>query len=367
MKVVFVTQVLDPSHGSLAQTLDLVTALAAETDELVVLCREDRWGAAPDGVTVRTYDAGSKLGRALAYQRQLARSLDDADALLAHMVPTFLVLAAPLARTRRVPLLLWYTHWHAGRMLRAATALCTVALSVDKASYPIASPKVRGIGHAIDVDVFAGEPAEPHGGPLRLLAVGRTARWKGLATLLQAVAVATDRGLDATLEIRGPSLTSDEEAHRAELIATIDRDDRLRGRASVTPPVARAEVPGLIRSADVVVNPVEPSSGAALDKVVYEAGACARPVVTTNAALAPFLRDLPVQLLAPPSDPAALADVLVAVGAAGPEVRGATGTELRRRVVADHSLDHWAKAVIQVVREVRSGRVSVRSGRRPTA
>ncbi len=368
MKLVLVTQVLDPNHGSLAQTLDLVAALAAETDELIVLCREDRWGRAPAGVVVRTYDASSKVGRALAYQRQLAASLDGADAILAHMVPTFLVLAAPLAKARRVPLLLWYTHWHAGRMLRVATALCTVALSVDPASYPIASPKVRGIGHAIDVSAFSGEPAAAHDGPLRLLAVGRTARWKGLAHASAGPRRSRPTaGSTQRCEIRGPSMTGDEEAHRAELIATIDRDDRLRGRATVTSPVTRAEVPALMSAADVVVNPAEPSSGAALDKVVYEAAACARPVVTTNQALAPFLHDLPVPLLARPRDPGSLADALVAVGAAGPEVRAAIGAELRRRVVAEHSLDHWAKAVIQVIREVRSGRVSVRSGRRPTA
>ena len=367
MKIVFVTQVLDPAHGSLAQTLDLVTALAAGTDELVVLCREDRWGEAPAGVQVRTYGARSKLGRALAYQRQLAASLRGADAVLAHMVPTFLVLAAPLARARRVPLLLWYTHWHGGRMLRVATALCTAALSVDTASYPLASRKVRGIGHAIDVTAFAPQPAGPAEGPLRLLAVGRTARWKGLATLLEAFALARDRGFDAALEICGPSLTDDEHVHREELVAAIDSDERLRGRALVSPAVPRSEMPALIAAADVVVSPVEPASGAALDKAVYEAGACARPVVTTNAALAPFLRDLPLSLLAPPRDPEALASALVTVGAAGPEARAAVGAELRRRVVAEHSLEHWANAVIAVVREVRSWRDSVRSGRRPTA
>lgn len=367
MKLVLVTQTLDPAHGSLAQTLDLVSALAAETDELVVLCREDRWGKAPAGVLVRTYGARSKLGRALAYQRELAASLHSADAVLAHMVPTFLVLAAPLARARRVPLLLWYTHWHGGRMLRLATALCTAALSVDKASYPFASPKVRGIGHAIDVTAFAAQPSGPAGGPLRLLAFGRTARWKGLATLIEAFALARDRGLDATLEIRGPSLTDDERLHREELVTAIESDDRVRGRALVAPAVPRSEVPAVIGAADVVVSPAEPTAGATLDKAVYEAAACARPVVTTNAALAPFLRDLPLSLLAPPRNPEALAGALVAVGAVGPEARATIGAELRRRVVAGHSVEHWAKAVTEVVREVRSGRVPARSGRRPTA
>jgi hypothetical protein len=35
-------------------------------------------------------------------------------------------------------------------------------------------------------------------------------------------------------------------------------------------------------------------------------------------------------------------------------VRAETGSMLRERVVAQHSLDHWADAVLDVIREVRS-------------
>jgi glycosyltransferase involved in cell wall biosynthesis len=349
MKLVFVTQTLDPHHGSLAQTLDLVRALAVRSDELVVLCRDTRWQEAPSNVVVRTFDARGKAGRAIAFERALTASLRDADAVLVHMVPTFLALAAPLARARRVPLLLWYTHWHASRSLRLATRLCDLALSVDADSYPLPSRKVRGIGHAIDADVFSAEPPAAHDGPLRLLALGRTARWKGLTTLLDAFARAD---LDATLELRGPSLTDDERAHRAELEAGAARDGRVR----VEPALPRAEVPALLRSVDVVVSPAEPRAGATLDKAVYEAAASARPVVTTNALLEPFLGGLPLELLAPPRNPEALAAVLAAVVAAPPDVRAGVGAELRRRVVAQHSLEHWADAVISIVREVRSPR-----------
>ncbi len=350
MKLVFVTQTLDPRHGSLTQTLDLVRALAARTDELVVLARDDLWGGAPSNVTVGTFDAASKVGRVVAFERALAGSLPRADGVLVHMVPTFLALAAPLAKARRVPLLLWYTHWHASRALRFATWLADVALSVDASSFPVRSAKVRGIGHAIDVDEFAGDPPAPHDGPLRLLALGRTARWKGLATLIEAFRIA-DLG-DATLELRGPSLTSDERAHRLELEAAAAGDARI----TLAGPSPRAEVPGLLRAADLVVSPAEPRAGATLDKVVYEAAACSRLVVTTNTALAPFLAGLPLQLLAPARDPAALAAVLREAAQAAPELRAAAGAELRRRVVEQHSVDHWADAVISTVREVRSPR-----------
>jgi hypothetical protein len=37
-------------------------------------------------------------------------------------------------------------------------------------------------------------------------------------------------------------------------------------------------------------------------------------------------------------------------------VRATVGAELRRRVVARHSLDHWAAQVVAIVTEVRSRR-----------
>ena len=188
MKLVFVTQTLDPAHGSLAQTLDLVRALAGRADHVVVLCRTVDWDEIPANVEVRTFDARSKIGRAATFERELADALSGADAVLVHMVPTFLALAAPLARARRVPLLLWYTHWHASRSLRLATRLADAVLSVDTTSFPLQTSKLRAIGHAIDVDVFVPPSAARGDGPIRLLALGRTARWKGLGTLLDAFA-----------------------------------------------------------------------------------------------------------------------------------------------------------------------------------
>lgn len=355
MKLVFVTQTLDPGHAALAQTLDLVRALSARIDELAIVARTDVWEETPRNATVATFDASTRAGRVLAYERALVPTLRGADAVLVHMVPEFLVLAAPFTRVRRVPLLLWYTHWHAGRALRLATRLTDVALSVDRASFPLESPKVRGIGHAIDVDVFAASPSSNEAS-VRFLAVGRTARWKGLATLLDAFTRVLGAGLDASLEIRGPSLTSDEVAHRSELRALIDGDPALSRTVVLADPLPRAEMPQLLASADVVVSPNEPRSGATFDKAVFEAAACARPVVSTNQSFAPLLSGLPLPLLARPHDPGGLGDVLLAVGRAAPEVRAAIGAELRRRVVEQHSLGHWADAVIAVVREVRSAR-----------
>ncbi len=316
MKLVLVTQALDRDHPVLAQTVDLAEALASRLDRLDVCAREARWDALPGNATVRTFDAGSRAGRVVAFERALAASLPGADGVLVHMVPQFALLAAPLTRVRRVPLALWYTHWHESRALRFATRTVDLALSVDRSSYPIATAKLRPVGHAIDVHTFVAAAPPPPSESLRLLALGRTARWKGLATLLDAVAAVVGRGTPIELELRGPSLTSDEEAHRRELAARIAGDERLRSSVRLLEPLPRAEIPAAIAAVDAVVSPNEPRSGSTLDKAVFEAAACARPAISTNPDFAPLLGGLPLRLLSAPGDPAALAETIERPGGA---------------------------------------------------
>lgn len=352
MRLAFVTQTLDPEHGSLAQTLDLVDALARRCDELVVLARHSHAPSLPANVVVRTFDARTKLGRGVAFERSLAST--RADAVLVHMVPTFLVLATPLAKLRRTPLLLWYTHWYAGRALRVATRLCDAVLSVDRRSFPVDTPKVRGIGHAIDVEAFAASPPVAHDGPLRILWLGRYAPVKGLPTLVAGLERAFAGGLDADVELRGAELTPAETAHRVEVEALVAASPALAARVRFEPPVPRAELPALLSAADVVVSLIEPTSGATSDKAVYEAAACARPVICSNPVLEDFVGGLPLRLLVPPRDPEALAAVLLEAAAAPVESRAQAGAELRRRVEAGHSLDSWADAVIATAAGLQS-------------
>lgn len=356
MRLVFVTQTLDPEHAVLAQTLDLVRVLADRVDELEVVTRTVNWDEVPANCRVRTFEAHARAARAWSFERALLPALRGADGVLVHMVPEFALLAAPVARARRIPVLLWYTHWHAGGALKLATRLTNLVLSVDEASFPISTPKVRPIGHAIDVSAFDGEPPAPHTGPLRLLALGRTARWKGLDTLLDAVLLAAAGGADLALEIRGPSLTPDEVDHRRELERRIAADPVLAKTVRLRHAVARAEIPALLTRSDLVVSPNEPRTGSTFDKAVFEAAACARPVISTNPAFAELLDGAGLPLLAPPADAAALAASIAAVAGAGIDVRARVGGELRRRVVHGHSLEHWADAVISAVREVRSPR-----------
>jgi glycosyltransferase involved in cell wall biosynthesis len=357
MRLVLVTQTLDAEHPALAQALDLVDALAARVDELVVLCQSvGAHGELPPNVRVRVFGAGSRVGRGVRFVRLLAAELrrhPRPQAVLAHMVPLYVVLAAPLARPLGVRLALWYTHWHAGRLLRLATLLADVILSVDRRSFPLETRKLRGIGHAIDVARFSPEPERRGSGPLQLLALGRTARWKGYETMLDALEQVAADGFEAELELRGPQLTGDERAHRDELEARVAASPGLRGRVRIESPLPRAEVPALLARADALVSATQPRGAETLDKVVYEAAACGVPVLASNEALDEFLGGLPLELRFAARDAAGLAARIEALARAEPATRAAVGAELRRRVVAGHSVDSWADAVIEAVADTR--------------
>jgi glycosyltransferase involved in cell wall biosynthesis len=359
MRLVFVTQSVDAADPILGATVAKLRALAERCDELVVIT--DRVGEhdLPANCTLKTFGASTRLGRGLKYARALVPELlrrPRPAAVVAHMCPIYLVLAAPVAKPLRVPLALWYTHWTIDRTLRLATRLADVGLSVDRRSYPLDDPKVKGIGHGIDVGQFAGRDGAPaSNGRLRLLALGRTSPSKGFATLIRAVGRSRREGLELEVEIHGASTTAEEHRHRRELEALI-AEEELTGVVELGAPVPRPEVPELIRAFDAVVNTTRgQTSGGALDKVVYESAACAVPVLACNPFFDTLLEDLPVELRFRSEDDADLARVLHAFAGADLQQRERAGQELRRRVESGHSVDSWADAVVATVRQL-SGR-----------
>jgi glycosyltransferase involved in cell wall biosynthesis len=360
VRLVFVTQTVDAEDPVLGATVAKLKALAARCDELVVLTDRTGLHDLPPNCVIRTFGAPTRIGRGVRYLRALVPLLASRrppDALIAHMCPIYLVLAAPFTKVRRVPTILWYTHWAVHRTLRLATALADVALSVDRRSFPLDLPKVSGIGHGIDVTQFAARTERsPNGGaPLRLLAFGRTSPTKAFDTSIRAVAQLRKEGVALTLDIYGPSWTEEEHQHRRKLLQLIE-EEGVGDAVRLLDPVSRVEVPELMRSADAVVNTTLglTSTGGALDKVVYESAASGVPVLASNPNFDEFLGDLPVELRFRSADSDDLARVIGAFARAEPARREETGRELRRRVETGHSVDSWADAVVATVQRLKS-------------
>jgi glycosyltransferase involved in cell wall biosynthesis len=328
-RLVFVTQSVDPAHPVLAATVPKVRALAERVEEVVVLAQSAASASMPANVEVRTFGARSRAGRVWRFERELARAL-PADAVLAHMIPAYVLLAAPIVRPRRIPLLLWYTHWKASAMLRVAERLATAIVSVDRRSFPLDSAKVRPIGHGIDVNEFRCSDRGGRDG-VRALVLGRYSPAKGIETILRGVAQVD--GVE--VEVRGMSLNGLEQRHRHYL-------ERLG--APLREAVPRAQVPELFAAADVLVNNME---AGAPDKVVYEAAAACLPVLASN----PVFDELfdGFQLSFERESPESLAERLRWFSALGDEERAEIGRTLRERVAQRHSVDSWADGVLAAV------------------
>ncbi len=84
------------------------------------------------------------------------------------------------------------------------------------------------------------------------------------------------------------------------------------------------------------------------DKVVYEAAAACRPVIVSNPVFDELLDDLEPPLRFALDDVDGLAARITAVGSLDSEARGAIGAALRERVLARHSVDSWADAVVRL-------------------
>ena len=344
--VIFVTQVIDEDDPVLGFTTALVRALARRT-EVAVIANEVH-GAAPAGLGAEVISLGKEAGaprwrmasRYEAAVASLCRRMRPA-VLFAHMCPPFLTRAAPVTKLTRTPAILWYAHLSDTPGLRVAERLADAVATSLPTSYPRASPKVRPIGQAIDTDRFTvrspvRSPVRADG-RLELLALGRDSVQKDYPVMLRALALARAQGVDAGLRIEGPGVR----VGLGALVADLGLTEAVTLGDGVPP----AEVPDLLAGATALVNTTK---AGATDKAVFEAMACGRPALASSPTFRDLLDGLPLELRFPGGDCAALAAAIAGLAAADEATLRKTAELARERVVANHSVDHWAAEVVSL-------------------
>lgn len=346
MRLVFVTQRVDPDDPVLGATAAKIAALAARVEEVVVLADSAVAGVLPANCTVRLFASDSRAGRGLRFEKALGCELAKSPrpaAVLAHMCPIYAVLAAPLARPLGTRVMLWYAHWNRTRMLDAAVRASNVVISVDRRSVPVLSAKVVGIGHGIDVSDFACSEA-PRTGTLQLVTLGRYSTAKGLDTIVRAIGRARGKGADVRLLVHGTAAHPDE-AMNLERLEALVADLELTEWVELGGPLPRSEIPSLLTESHGLINNMRPG---APDKVVYEACAACRPVIVSNPIFDELLDDIEPPLRFELDSVVELADRIAALAALDPRELAGIGGTLRERVVTRHSVGSWADAVVRL-------------------
>jgi glycosyltransferase involved in cell wall biosynthesis len=352
MRLLFLTQTVDGGDAvlgfvprwleGLARHCEAVRAIALEAGDLSSL---------PANVSVRVVGREGRLLRWLRYQRHLREALrnDGFDAVLAHMVPRYALLARGPAARAGVPVYLWYTHAAVDRRLEQALGVVKKVFTASSESLRVDTKKRVVTGHGIDLVHFAQQEEQTSARP-RLLSVGRLTAAKDPLTVLQALSLLSGRGRDLALDWVGGGMTAaDVEYGRtvAQRVVELGLGERVRFAGAVP----YRDVPRWYAESTLVVNASRTGS---LDKVVLEAMASGRAVLSCNEAVPPALASLGAEreaLRFSPGDAAGLAERIEGLLELGPAGRAALGRRLRTIVRSEHEVE---ALMARLVREMEA-------------
>ncbi len=340
----------DADDPLLGFTTDWINRLAAHYDCIdVITMRAGRLAVAPN-VTVysvgkeRGYSEPRRLVEFYRLLRQLRRERSYA-ACFAHMMPLFAVLGAPLLRD--TPIILWYTHRQAYLILRLAERVSTRVTTAGRDSFPLATDKLRVLGHGVDTDFFTPMDVEvglkpaPTSDLAYVVHVARLMPIKHQATLIRALPEVPA----AHAVFVGDVPPETDTRYRDDLMA-LARDLGVAERVTFAGNQPREGVRNWLREAAVAVNL---SPAGLFDKAVLEGMAVGVPTILNSAAFDDLLGGDDRLHIPAPDDHAALAADLRELLALAPAVRAAMGAALRQHVIGAHSLDGLIGRLVRVL------------------
>lgn len=343
MHLLFITQKVDKADWLLGFTHGWLKILARKVERLTVICLEQGQTELPDNVRVISLGKERGVGRwarVIAFVRSLATTIRQVDGVFAHMSPAFAIAAAPFAKLRGLPLVLWYTHRHVDNKLRLATWLSDAVVTASPESFQLPSDKVRVLGHGIDPEQFSPKPAEVQDKKL-LVGVGRLSPIKRYELLVEATRILQLRQLPIRTAIAGDDPPGD-----------TTYGDSIRemsaGRVEFLGAVPHAEIAAWYHRCAVAVN-LCPTGG--LDKAVLEAMFCARPVLVTNRSFAPLLGEEGRAWLVGETGNEVIEGLVKLLN--DPDAQ-AKAEAVRARAVAAHSLDGLMERLLSLFSQLRS-------------
>jgi glycosyltransferase involved in cell wall biosynthesis len=282
MRLLVITQKVDRADWLLGFSHGWFKALAQRVEHLTVICLQQGETDLPANVRVISLGKEHGAGRwqwGWRLLQALAANIGQVDGVFAHMGPVFAIAAAPFAKLRRIPLVLWYTHRHVDFKLRLATWLSDAVITASSESFQLSTHKLQVFGHGIDPEQFSPQPNEEQGDEKLLLGVGRLSPIKRYELFIEAVRILQLRQTPVLAAIAGDDTPRDP-----------SYGDQLRGlgmgRVEFLGAVPHSQIAAWYHRCALAVN-LCPTGG--VDKNVLEAMFCARPVLVTNRTFAPLL------------------------------------------------------------------------------
>ncbi len=338
------TDVSDPVLGF---TTAWINELAQHYASIDVITMYQGQVAVPDNV--RIFSAGREKGlskpiRVMNFYRHLLRLIatNHYDVCFAHMMPLFAGLAGPLLTLRGIKTVLWYTHRQKSSQLKLGLTMSWRVVTAVKTSFPYETEKLRVIGHGIDTDFYAPNPApkKPSGTPI-VIQVARLAAIKHQDTTIKAITQ-----IPADLTLVGDVQPGYPQTYKHELKDMIEIHNishRVEFTGDLKPPAVR----DWYQRATVAVNM---SPVGLFDKAALESMACGIPTIVSNSEFAHLMGDYADLLIVEsPHDVDRLQDRINRLLAMSDEERHTIGQIQRQNVSAQYSLASLVTRLVSVL------------------
>jgi glycosyltransferase involved in cell wall biosynthesis len=354
MRLLLFNLATDADDPILGFTTDWISALAKRVEFIHVITMRAGRIEVPENVLV--YSVGKEKGyseprRAVEFYRLLFQVLreDRVDACFSHMIPIFTVLAAPVLKTKGIPIVTWYAHPSLPWVLKLAHHLSDWMVTSVESAYPYKHDKLVVIGQGIDTDLFCPDTTAFDSVPM-ILCVGRLSPVKDHPTLLRAAQILKeDLGRSFRVAIVGGPGSSDDDAYVKELHKLVERL-RLQEVVQFHPPVPRSSLPQWYRRCTLHVNLTPTGFG---DKAAWEAMSCGKPCLVANEGFRETLGLYTDRLLFRYKDPEDLARRIKAILSLPKEEQECIGSYLREQIVRLHSLQGLGQRLLSVLEEAK--------------
>ncbi len=284
MKLFIITQKYDTCDSNLGAFIDWWNRLAEKTENIYILALEKH--SEPTKANMEVISMGKEKGigffrKIFGFYAGLFKTIGKTDAILVHMIPKYIILAAPVALIYKKPIYLWYTGVSAHWQLRLAVLFCKKVFTAHEAAMRIDTKKRVIIGHGIDTEKFKVQSSKfKVGDQITILSVGRITPSKQLDFIICAIADLIKSGCDLKLKIIGGII---QEYHQKyfEFLKKLVKDLKVDEKIEFVGPVFYDKMPGYFQNAEILINAV-PFGG--LDKVTLEAMASGIIPLTSNSA-----------------------------------------------------------------------------------
>ena len=294
MRLLIITQKVDINDDNLSFFHHWLEKFSEKLDKVCVICLSEGEHHLPKNTKV--YSLGkergySKLRQLIRLEKFLLKNLSEVDGVFIHMCPIYAICSFPLAKIFKKKMVLWYLHRSMNWKLRLAEKCVDRILTASEESCRLKNrKKIEIIGHGIDISIF-----KPLSSNFRLrtpdifkiLSAGRISPIKDQETLIRAVDILVNQKNIKDIEVKflGTPLEKQEKVY-LEKLKNLVQEKKIGNYIEFFESIPNNQMPEYYQNSDLVVNLSHTGS---VDKVVLEAMASGRLVLTCNEAFEDIL------------------------------------------------------------------------------